>query len=177
MGAEISEPARPAPVYLHVYDLGCSGEMQTLNMLLSAVGSGAFHCGVEVHGKEWSFNATTRGSGVFTSQPRECPAHSYRTSVLMGHTMFSDEEVKTMCSVLRAEWKGPSYDMLTKNCCHFCDIFCRKLGVGPIPFWTTNLAGAGATVKNVYKSTVDSLYPSLLMGCITGRDEKGRVIY
>uniref|UniRef100_A0A7S3WVN0 PPPDE domain-containing protein n=1 Tax=Strombidinopsis acuminata TaxID=141414 RepID=A0A7S3WVN0_9SPIT len=172
MGADISTEHSPEPVILHVYDLGTSNEMQAVNVVLSAVGTGAFHCGVEVYGKEWSFNATPKGSGVFHCKPRECASHTYRESVLMGHTMLGEEDVMVICEQLKTEWKGISYNMLTRNCCNFCDLFCRRLGVGSIPFWTSSLAGAGAAVQSVYKVTVSTLYPSLLVGCITGRDEK-----
>merc|ERR1719401_1615130 len=46
------------------------------------------------------------------------------------------------------EWNGEEYNLLNHNCCHFCDAFCRRLGVGPTPQWVTNLAGAGARLVN-----------------------------
>merc|ERR1712224_741344 len=61
---------------------------------------------------------------------------------------MSLEDVKLLLEQLGSEWPGASYDLLRRNCCHFCDDFCQKLGVGPIPQWVTNLAGAGATVDD-----------------------------
>lgn len=34
---------------------------------------------------------------------------------------------------LSREWAGNSYDLLAKNCNHFCDEFCEKLGVQKLP--------------------------------------------
>eukprot|EP00449_Zooxanthella_nutricula_P064171 CAMPEP_0198557484 /NCGR_PEP_ID=MMETSP1462-20131121/88713_1 /TAXON_ID=1333877 /ORGANISM="Brandtodinium nutriculum, Strain RCC3387" /LENGTH=178 /DNA_ID=CAMNT_0044288269 /DNA_START=52 /DNA_END=585 /DNA_ORIENTATION=- len=170
MGAIASAPHEapvvPAPVVLHVYDLGHSGEMRTVNAVLQTLGTGAFHCGVEIYGREWSFQASPRGSGVFVCQPRRCPSHSYRTSVDMGCTRFSEQQVLQTVQDMRVEWPGTCYDLLTRNCCHYSDQLCRRLGLGPIPLWTMNLAGAGAAVKGAYDVAVDALYPTLLTGCL-----------
>merc|ERR1719401_1782300 len=46
------------------------------------------------------------------------------------------------------QWRGEDYDLLRHNCCHFADALCVALGVGHIPFWVTNLAGAGASLEH-----------------------------
>ncbi|CAE7347939.1 unnamed protein product, partial [Symbiodinium necroappetens] len=55
-------------------------------------------------------------------------------------------DVILLLSALAQDWQGEDYDILHRNCCHFSDMLCRRLGVGPIPDWITNLAGAGAQV-------------------------------
>merc|ERR1712217_191353 len=72
-----------SPVTLHVYDLGKTAGIQFTNGVLRALGSGGvFHCGVEVHGREWSYEDT----GVFCVEPRRCEVHSYHEAVYMGDT-------------------------------------------------------------------------------------------
>mmetsp|Transcript_19487 Transcript_19487/g.39295 ORF Transcript_19487/g.39295 Transcript_19487/m.39295 type:complete len:205 (-) Transcript_19487:312-926(-) len=157
MGAEAStaqfnQPGPPAPVMLHVYDLGQNVEVQAMNVVLGALGSGAFHCGIEVYGQEFSFNWKPQGSGVFRCRPRQCPGHSYRTSIHMGDVDLTFEEVEGLMSRLKAEWPGSSYHILNRNCCTFCDAFCRLVGLGPIPYWTRNLADAGSVVNSAYNA-------------------------
>merc|ERR1719229_582486 len=54
--------------------------------MLRPFGTGVFHCGVEVFGKEWSFRGTEVGTGVFWCLPQNCSAHTYVETVYMGYT-------------------------------------------------------------------------------------------
>eukprot|EP00443_Scrippsiella_acuminata_P103902 CAMPEP_0115645332 /NCGR_PEP_ID=MMETSP0272-20121206/38347_1 /TAXON_ID=71861 /ORGANISM="Scrippsiella trochoidea, Strain CCMP3099" /LENGTH=270 /DNA_ID=CAMNT_0003082799 /DNA_START=125 /DNA_END=937 /DNA_ORIENTATION=+ len=138
---------RGTEVLLHVYDLGTSGEGHMLNSVLRVFGTGAFHCGVEVYGKEWSYRGRAcAGTGVFATRPRNCECHTYSQSVSMGESPLSAAEVSRLIGILQREWPGTRYDTLRNNCCHFSDKFCRCLGVGSIPSWITNLASAGVAL-------------------------------
>jgi len=148
------EEARPVPVTLHVYDLGKNPEVQAINSVLGAFGTGAFHCGVEVYGHEFSFNYKAEGSGVFKCPPRQCPGHTYRTSVNMGFTTFSSSQAERVLYVLMQQWPGACYHILNRNCCAFCDEFCTALGVGPIPQWTRNLAKTASQMGDAYDAVV-----------------------
>mmetsp|Transcript_36369 Transcript_36369/g.93774 ORF Transcript_36369/g.93774 Transcript_36369/m.93774 type:complete len:233 (-) Transcript_36369:215-913(-) len=135
------------PVLVHIYDLGTSGEGQALNTVLRLLGTGAFHCGVEVYGKEWSFRGRrTAGTGVFCTRPRNCEGHTYSETVTMGETMMSEADIKKLLAILEREWPGSSYQTLRQNCCHFSTKFCKLLGVGELPSWVTNLAASGAAL-------------------------------
>lgn len=151
MSVEDSDEITPTPVFLHVYDVGEDVQTQAINSILETVGTGAFHCGVEVYGFEFSFNYKASGTGVFKCQPRLCPGHTYRTTVSMGYSMLSPKQVERVLYVLRQEWQGPDYHILHRNCCAFCDEFCKAMGVGSIPGWTTSLAGTAAQLTGVYK--------------------------
>ena len=129
----------PFAVTLHVYDLG-QGQ-------LKAVGThwaGAFHSGVEVNGKEWSFGGTDQGTGVFSNAPRGCTMHSYKESIAIGETALSAEAIDSLLQQMASEWAGSSYDLLHKNCCHFADALCISLGVGGVPPWVNRAAQTGA---------------------------------
>merc|ERR1712224_173767 len=122
-----------------------------LNALLKPLGTGAFHCGVEVYGIEWSYSDTTsgQGEGIFTSKPRLCEGHAYCESVQMGGMASTEEEVLRLVLSMQATWTVATYHTLKKNCCHFSDEFCHRLGAGAIPAWVMNLAGAGAAIVDV----------------------------
>jgi len=121
--------------------------VKNVNTFLRAVGTGAFHTGVEVYGKEWSFGFTNDGSsGIFSCPPRCCKTHAYREAIPMGETFMSQVEVEALLVRLEHDWRGAQYDVLRRNCTHFSEEFCRKLGVGPVPRWVGNIALAGRTV-------------------------------
>jgi hypothetical protein len=137
------------PVLLHVYNLGKTGGTQALNEVLRPLGTGAFHCGVEVYKWEWSYSDTSHlpdpaRSGVFSCLPRGCHGHTYLQSVPLGATAVCEREMMRIITLLEKKWPGSGYHMLKRNCGHFCDEFCRMLGVDGVPPWITNLAGVGA---------------------------------
>jgi len=137
-------PTKDPRVYVHIYSLGTAGQGQALNSVLRVLGTGAFHCGVEVYGKEWSFRGRCcSGTGVFASRPQNCEHHTYSETLTLGETSLTGPEVSRLLSILQREWPGTSYDTLRRNCCHFSDKFCRCLGVGSLPPSLTSLANAG----------------------------------
>lgn len=140
----------PTPVTLHIYDI-FEGAATKVNQLLKPIGTGVFHGAVEIYGKEWSYGYIDEGSGVFSGPPKACPFYTYRESVDMGETNMSEAEVAKLVEEMRGTWAGVDYDLLRRNCCTFSNAFCEKLGVGEIPKWVNNLAGAGATVQDGFK--------------------------
>jgi len=149
---------RQVPIMLHVYDVGQNNGLSVLNKFLKPLGSGAFHCGVEIMGAEWSYTdiaepAKRRGTGVFQCRPQNCPGHVYSESVSMGKAFTSEEELYKLIALLAYEWPVLSYDTFTHNCCHFVNEFCQRIGVGAIPPWITHLAGVGASAEDVADTT------------------------
>lgn len=137
------------PVILNIYDLGKSDETQALNRFLKCLGTGAFHCGVEVYGREWSFRGSHRSStGIFCCRPRGCESHTYCESVFMGETALAEHEVQSILRCMESEWIGFNYSLLRQNCCHFCQVFLKHLGVGTTPSWVTSLAEGCAAVED-----------------------------
>lgn len=136
-------------VTVHIYDLG--PVCVDLNALGRAVGTGAFHAGVEVYGAEYSFSP----GGVCHFPPRGCPHHIYREPIQMGRTRMSKRDVDNLIGKLVREWPGIRYDILERNCCHFSNELCNRLGVGSLPYWVTSLADAGADLRNFPKAVQD----------------------
>jgi len=131
-------------VILHIYDVFADSTVQGINDVFRAVGTGAFHAGVEVFGQEWSYGYTPSDTGIVVCNPKENTCHRYREAIVMGTTSLSLLELEKLLTDMSEEWQGQNYDLLTRNCCHFSDALCRRLGVGAAPDWLTNLASAGA---------------------------------
>jgi len=145
---ESDDEPRGAPVTLHIYDVSGDDSIKFINDFARPAGTGAFHAGVEVHGWEYSFGSTAEGTGVSRCEPKGNKQHAYRESVFMGQTPLSAAEISRLVASLSVEWTGSDYNLLSRNCCHFSDGFCRALRVGPTPEWVRNLAGAGAAIVN-----------------------------
>ena len=146
------------PVVLHIYDLGT--QFAGVNAVCKAIGTGAFHAGVEVYQTEWSYGGSCNGptnTGIFSCPPRGCEAHSYREAIDMGTTTMSRQEVNKLISKLKVEWTGHQYDLLRHNCCHFCEALCLNLGVGPVPGWVTSLAGVGAMLRSNVRNAIEDV--------------------
>mmetsp|Transcript_23646 Transcript_23646/g.51721 ORF Transcript_23646/g.51721 Transcript_23646/m.51721 type:complete len:241 (-) Transcript_23646:35-757(-) len=137
----------PAPVILNIYNVGTSDKVNFLNRLLRPFGAGAFHCGVEVYGQEWSYGDYDEGTGVFACSPRLCEGHTYCESVSMGRTIMSEDHFMRCMKALEVRWMGRDYDILERNCCHFCEEVLALLRVACVPQWVTNLASAAAALK------------------------------
>ncbi|CAE7470933.1 unnamed protein product [Symbiodinium sp. CCMP2456] len=103
-----------------------------------------------VNGEEWSYGATETEEepGVNRSRPKMHPDHHYRQTVVMPCTHLSAVQIKEMTEQLSQEYPGPAYDLLRRNCCHFADDFCQRLGVGRIPSWVYRLARIAARIEN-----------------------------
>ena len=56
--------------------------------------------------------------------------YTYRESVPLGKTELSRLEVQRAIQELSLIWTGNLYDLLSRNCNHFCDAFVGKLGPG-----------------------------------------------
>jgi len=146
-------------VTLHIYDVGKDSKIGAANQYLSALGTGAFHGGVEVNDVEWSYGFNPDGTGVFCNKPKACSMHIFRESIDMGKTELSREEINDLVLKLKATWPGFEYDLLRHNCVIFSSFFCEKLGVGKAPAWVTNLAGAGATLMDGFDTTKKTVAP------------------
>lgn len=84
-------------------------------------------------------------SGIFEVVPRRCPGYTFRESVLVGATELSRAEVRALMSDLATEFPGDAYNLVSRNCNHFCDAACRRLVAGRarIPRWVNRLAKIG----------------------------------
>ncbi|SPJ10484.1 PPPDE peptidase, putative [Plasmodium sp. DRC-Itaito] len=134
-------------VYLNIYDLDSVSKV--VNTVARSVGAGAFHAGVEVYGYEYSFGYIMDGeTGVTKTNARYHPYHVYRETIPMGKTPLTKEEVDLLVEVMKLQWIGDTYDILSRNCLNYADYFCNLLDVGSIPEWVMSLQKKVTWVKS-----------------------------
>ncbi|XAR71698.1 hypothetical protein NMG60_11018086 [Bertholletia excelsa] len=147
---------------LHIYDVTNSGSDKTNNTIVQinkifkdGIGlGGIFHSAIQVYGdEEWSFGYCEDGSGVFSCPAGKNPLYTYRECLVLGKTNCSIFKVHKILRELSGEWPGYSYDLLSKNCNHFCDEFCERLGVPKLPGWVNRFAHAGDTAVEIAGNT------------------------
>mmetsp|Transcript_54648 Transcript_54648/g.137977 ORF Transcript_54648/g.137977 Transcript_54648/m.137977 type:complete len:464 (-) Transcript_54648:109-1500(-) len=143
-------------VRLHIYDVSQEEGIQKLNRILAHKNAplkfgGVFHAGVEVNGLEWSYGYSPSESrpGVSCVEPQSHPQHHYRQTVELKRTNLPAESIADVISQLIEEYPGTDYNLLRRNCCHFADEFCKRLGVGGIPGWVHRLARLGAGLETM----------------------------
>ncbi|XP_034589632.1 LOW QUALITY PROTEIN: deSI-like protein At4g17486 [Setaria viridis] len=131
--------APSTPVFLNVYDV------TPANGYARWLGLGVYHSGVQVHGVEYAYGAHDgASSGIFEVVPRRCPGYTFRESVLVGTTGLTRAEVRALIAELAADFPGDAYNLVSRNCNHFCDAACRRLVArARIPRWVNRLAKIG----------------------------------
>eukprot|EP00899_Mesostigma_viride_P017779 jgi/Mesvir1/26001/Mv17946-RA.1 len=152
-------------VLLNVYDVtNCPNEntnaaiLHINRALRDGVGiGGIFHGGVEIFGDEWSFGYCEEGTGVFCCAPRKNSMYTYRETITLGVTAVSTAKVREIIKELSQEWQGNTYDLFGRNCNHFCEAFCQRLGVGPLPAWVNRLANGADAALDFAGSAMDSM--------------------
>ncbi|KAL2920746.1 hypothetical protein RDABS01_012237 [Bienertia sinuspersici] len=149
-------------VVLHIYDVTNSGSVKTDSTIVQinkffkdGIGfGGIFHSAVQVHGDdEWSFGYCEQGTGVFSCPATKNPMYTYREHIVLGQTNLSVFKVNQILRELSREWPGFSYDLLAKNCNHFCDELCERLGVPKLPGWVNRFAHAGDAAAEIAGNT------------------------
>jgi deubiquitinase DESI2 len=86
-----------------------------------------------VYGYEWAFGFCENGTGVYRMKPMNNKMYTFRESLPLGHTALSETQFKSVLKQLQEEFQGATYDLLTRNCCHFCEALSERLCCDPIP--------------------------------------------
>lgn len=132
------------PVYLNVYDV------TAFNGYAYWFGLGVFHSGVQVHGVEYAYGAHDYpATGIFDAEPRLCPGFVFRKSILIGWTDLGPQEVQDLIDEFSESYAGNTYNLISKNCNHFCNEVCHRLTGNTIPRWVNRLANLGFLCKCV----------------------------
>ncbi|KAI8020552.1 DeSI-like protein [Camellia lanceoleosa] len=139
------------PVHLNVYDL------TPINGYAYWFGLGVYHSGVQVHEVEYAFGAHEHPStGIFEGEPKQCDGFRFRKSILIGWTVMGPMEVRRVMENLSQKYKGNAYNLITKNCNHFCNDACIRLTGNPIPSWVNRLARIGLLCNCVIPVSIKS---------------------
>ena len=70
---------------------------------------------------------------VYSCAPKGNPNYTFRESIPLGVTSISMPQFRRSIEGLQDEWQGWTYDLLSRNCNHFCEALVEILGVGPLP--------------------------------------------
>jgi hypothetical protein len=139
-------------VQLNIYDL--SKEFLISNDISQEVLElgGAFHAGVEVYGQEWSFSP----DGVDFNCPKTHDIHVFRETIVIGYTHCEPGEVQAFIEdQMSMEWRGSSYDLLSRNCCTFSRALCKRLTGNTIPDWVDRLPRLLTALTQPVRSVAD----------------------
>ncbi|KAL9993989.1 putative PPPDE peptidase domain-containing protein [Helianthus debilis subsp. tardiflorus] len=140
------------PVYLNVYDL------TSMNGYAYWLGLGVYHSGVQVHGVEYAFGCHEQEStGIFEGEPKQCEGFTFRKQILIGWTEKNLNEVRGIMEELAEDYKGVSYNLITKNCNHFCNDVCVRLTGKSIPSWINRLARIGFLCNCIIPASLSSI--------------------
>jgi len=123
-------------VLLNVYDLSPS------NGYLFPIGMGLHHTGVEISGQEYSYGSQ---GGIYDGPPKQAPGAQFRCQLDMGTFDGGTKELNRALDELRHNggFGGNSYNLIRKNCNHFCNALVWQLLRRPIPPYINRLANVG----------------------------------
>lgn len=113
-----------------------------------------------MHGVEYAYGAHENPTtGIFEGEPRQCPGFAFRKSILIGRTDLGPRQVRELMESLAETYTGSSYNLISKNCNHFCDEVCLRLTSSSIPRWVNRLARLGFPLLYLSKPLSNSSIP------------------
>lgn len=121
---------------MNIYDLSPANEY------LYAVGMGLHHSGIEIGGDEYSYGS---GGGIFDGPPKFAPGAKFRCQVELGIFDGGTQELNKALDELRHNggFGRNDYNLIRRNCNHFCNALSWKLLRKPIPPYVNRLANIG----------------------------------
>ncbi|KAI5061314.1 hypothetical protein GOP47_0023819 [Adiantum capillus-veneris] len=126
------------PLYLNIYDI------TPINGYLYWLGLGIYHSAVEAHGLEYAFGGHDfSSSGIFEVEPRSYPGFQFRRRVKLGTIQLDSKDFREFMVQLSNEYSGNTYNLMMKNCNHFCNDVSLRLTGSSIPGWVNRLAKLG----------------------------------
>jgi len=167
-------------VELNIYDVTHGSVIHSINEFFAHSMSplklgGLFHVGIKIMNVEWTYGQTKSGTGVAPGRPQSELQHRFRETVQLANTKLSEREVGEVVRSLIQEYRGRDYNLIERNCCHFVEDFCQRLGVGSIPAWVHRLGRAYDGLQKASKSLGSlSAGPSLSCCSVGSGESSGR---
>lgn len=122
-------------MFLNLYDLS------PMNDYLVPIGFGLHHSGIEISGVEYSFGS---GGGIFEGPPKQAAGAKFRYQLELGTFEGGSHELTKALDDLRHGGFGNSqYNLVKRNCNHFCDALVWKLLKIRLPGYVNRWADLG----------------------------------
>eukprot|EP00386_Alphamonas_edax_P006339 GDKI01020550.1.p1 GENE.GDKI01020550.1~~GDKI01020550.1.p1 ORF type:complete len:280 (+),score=46.94 GDKI01020550.1:93-842(+) len=140
----------PNMVILHVYHL--HKHTSKINQLAQSMGTGLYHAGLEVYGREFCFGQTSDDEypGITENEPGGHAYHVRWKRLPLGETKKTEREIEQLLNDIKDDWKGSTYHILKKNCITFADYLASQMGddIDPVPQWVKSAQEGGAKVHD-----------------------------
>jgi hypothetical protein len=96
---------------------------------------GVYHSGVELFGTEIAFGGSSNDStGIFLCSPMHTvsPRHfgeefELLSSTCVGYTKMTPIHLTKLIDLMSPEWPGNSYNLISRNCNHFVEVFLAQI--------------------------------------------------
>ena len=87
---------------------------------------------------------------MFWCYPGGCAEHTYKEAIPLGTTTVNPQRLRVILKSLESRWSGKDYEILRKNCTHFCQAFAIELGLPEdvLPPYVTRLSYVGEQVDD-----------------------------
>ncbi|KAL5538713.1 hypothetical protein UlMin_044265 [Ulmus minor] len=95
-------------------------------------------------------------TGIFEGEPKQCEGFTFRKTVLIGKIDMGAAQGRAVMEELTKVYRGNAYNLITKNCNHFCNDSCIRLTGNPILHWVNRLARIGFMCNCVLPVTLNS---------------------
>lgn len=113
------------PLILNTYKLNS-------NTLINKIGIDLFHTAIEFNGIEYAFGfLDSEECGIYEIKPMTFDDGMFTESIIIGYCDI--KSFNSLFDKLKKEYLGNTYNILTKNCNHFTNDFCRRLFNKEIP--------------------------------------------
>ena len=116
-----------ATVVLNIYDVVEHPFAYSIGKWMTL---GIHHTGIQVGMREFAFTL----EGIVITEPHRIPRCKLTHRILLTRNA-TDAMVQGALTKLQREFTPSTYDPLLKNCNHFSDAFCSKIGDKLVPTW------------------------------------------
>ncbi|KAH8074378.1 Lys63-specific deubiquitinase [Aureococcus anophagefferens] len=128
-GSSARNPQRlpDATVVLNIYDVVEHPFAYSIGKWMTL---GIHHTGIQVGMREFAFTL----EGIVITEPHRIPRCKLTHRILLTRNA-TDAMVQGALTKLQREFTPATYDPLLKNCNHFSDAFCARIGTKHVPRW------------------------------------------
>lgn len=127
-------------VTLNVYDFVRQDTYSA--SLLSALGMGLHHSGLQIDESEYTFN----NSGIVRMPRLRMPFCRLNESLTLGRYWGSDDDIEAILKDLAVVFRPGTYDAIYQNCNHFVESLAVRLVGVSIPGWVNRSANVASTL-------------------------------